>query len=162
MGRNGFRQCWSTFRLNTTFASSAPAGAIEPLAERLELLEIVTDVGDLVVCHGLYVWSSPVGSGKSIEATTVPPADWRHSCLRCTASVQFSCSRLSFTPCRTGYVLPPSSSSASDQHDRHSALLGDSWDPKVRGKALPFFSLGPFAGPTVNLRSHPLIGACRV
>lgn len=50
-----------------------------------------------------------------------------------------------------GYVLPSLSTSALDRCDLRSALLGDIWGPEDRGKALSFFALGPFAGPTVSL-----------
>jgi len=49
--------------LNTTFASSAPAGAIGPISEEFEL----SDVDDFAVRHGVYVWSSSAGSGEYIS-----------------------------------------------------------------------------------------------
>lgn len=41
-------------------------------------------------------------------------------------------------------------STLRDTHVSRSALISDIWDPNTRGKAMGFFTLAPFAGPSLG------------
>ncbi|KZT67533.1 MFS general substrate transporter [Daedalea quercina L-15889] len=131
--------------LNATFASSAPEGIEEAMmayftfSEEVAVLTISLFVAGY--CVGPLVWgplSEQVGRRNVFILSFIVYTGFQVGCAlsRNTASI------LIFRFLGGTFAAAPLSNSG--------ALIGDIWDAGTRGKALAFFTLAPFAGPTIG------------
>jgi multidrug resistance protein len=131
--------------LNSTFASSAPSGIVQPLIEQFQFSEeiAVLTISLFVAgyCLGPLLW------GPLSEAYGRRPI--------------FIISFVFYTGFQVGCALSPNTASilvfrflggtfASAPLTNSGALIADIWDTDHRGQAMSLFSIAPFAGPSLG------------
>ncbi|PCH34696.1 MFS general substrate transporter [Wolfiporia cocos MD-104 SS10] len=131
--------------LNATFASSAPTGIVPNLMEQFTFSEeVATLTISLFVagyCVGPLIWgplSEQIGRRNVFIISFIFYTGFQVGCAlsRNTASI------LVFRFLGGTFAAAPLSNSG--------ALVSDMWDAGTRGEALAFFTLAPFAGPTLG------------
>ncbi|KAH9942621.1 MFS general substrate transporter [Amylocystis lapponica] len=129
---------------NATFASSLPSGQVPAMMEYFTFSrEVATLTISLFVagyCVGPLVWgplSEQYGRKAVFVGTFFPYVCFQIGCAlsKNTGSI------LIFRFIGGTFAACPLANSG--------ALLSDIWDPGARGKAMAFFTLAPFAGPTL-------------
>ncbi|KAI0094961.1 MFS general substrate transporter [Irpex rosettiformis] len=131
--------------LNATFASSTPSGIVPEMMEYFGFgREVATLTISLFVagyCVGPLFWgplSETYGRKPVLFVSFVIYTAFQIGCAlsKNTASI------IIFRFLGGCFAASPLVVSG--------ALIGDIWDPNTRGKALAFFTLGPFAGPALG------------
>ncbi|TCD68281.1 hypothetical protein EIP91_011247 [Steccherinum ochraceum] len=130
--------------LNATFASSAPSGYIPQLREHFGM---GSEVATLVI--SLFVGGYCVG-----------PIIWAPLSEQFGRRPIFIGTFIAYVAFQVGAALSPNTGAilvfrflggtfASAPLTNSGAVMADLWDPQTRGKALAFFTLAPFAGPSI-------------
>jgi multidrug resistance protein len=131
--------------LNSTFASSAPSGISEDIMEHFHISQEVA-----VLCISLFVAGYCVG-----------PLLWGPLSESFGRRPCFVLAFIVYTGFQVGCALAPNTGAmlafrflsgtfAAAPLTNSGALLADIWDVDTRGTAMAFFSLAPFAGPSLG------------
>ncbi|KAF8078744.1 major facilitator superfamily domain-containing protein [Lyophyllum atratum] len=139
--------------LNATFASSAPAGILQPLARELGMSHIagVLTISLFVAgyCVGPLLWgplSEHYGRRPVFIYTFIV-----YTVFQIAAAVaRNTASLLVFRFLGGVFAAAPLTNSG--------ALISDIWDAKTRGKALAIFTVAPFAGPALGPTAAGFLG----
>ncbi|KAG8985914.1 hypothetical protein FRB90_004367, partial [Tulasnella sp. 427] len=135
--------------LNATFASSAPAGVLQPLIERFHLSHIlaVLTISLFIAgyCVGPLLWGplTEQYGRKAILLFTF----FVYTCFQVGGALaRNTASVLVFRFLGGMFAASPLAASG--------AIIGDIWNADVRGQAMSIFALAPFAGPALG----PIVG----